>query len=318
MNPHLQLVNGVIGLALGAPPWPRLLGDLGYDLYWVGPRFTLANGLTMNPDLVLMCAKRNHCLVVEAKSGTSLKSSQLVAASQLTVTDLQRGAYVSFRATDLASFSYAIFGLENGAEEIALRLDAAAHAFPVIQFAHDSVRLVRGAVNDPILAAKLASGVSLTSAPFPRQFIPFDSTSTLAEIAAVVIAAVVKEAVKGRPHFQLEEILRNEMPLWPSIHPKERNQILGGALRVVDRLRKTTDFKYIIRPAGAPDAQHLYTVSMRVPGKNGGERLVRPETLRNWAASFMRDLQSESLPPSLPKPDEGTQSLAPLTGNKEG
>ncbi len=309
MDPHLSLVNALIGLTLGAPPWPRVLGDLSYNLEWLGPSFTLSrSGRTMNPDLVLLREDINHCLVIEAKGGSSLKMRQLEIASQMTAQDLAQSAYVSFASTQPPAFTYVIVCFEAGRDEISARLEDAGLPFAVICLSRDEIRLVRGSINDSELNASLAAGVRLpTGVPFPRQFVPFDNNSRLPEIAAAVIAHVVQAVSSGNSHFQVEDVLNSAIPLWARFHPTERRQMLGACLRVLNRLRQNTEFRHVLRPSGAPNAPNLYTVTLRIPKPGGGKRVVRQETLHNWAEQFMRQIEDAALPPGTPTPDEGTQ-----------
>ena len=307
MDPHLRLVNALIGLSVGAPPWPRVLGDLGYELYWVGPQFTLTTGRVMNPDLLLLRRDIDHALVIEAKSGTSLKQRQLTAAAEMTVSDLWQGASLVFGSRDRASFTYVLACLSPGAVEVSGQLDAGKLPFPVVSFAPQSVRIERGRVGDNELQTILESGVDLGNDLYPTQFIPFDNNSSLAEVAASLLVQIIQVIANREPHFEVQDLLEVCVPIWKRLHVNEKRQLIAASLRVIDRLRKTTDFRYVITPDPSPRTPHLYLVSLRIPRSDGGERVVRVETLRGWADEFLKSLGDQGLPPRRPIADEGTQ-----------
>ncbi len=285
------------------------MGDEDYNLYWVAPRFTLAAGGTMNPDLLFLSEVRNHALIVEAKGGTSLNLKQLENAKKVTVTDLVRGAAVHFRDPGSAQFTYLLACFESAKDEIAGRLKDGGHEFPVLSISKGGIALVYGKTADGGLNHRLYKGVELPEGPFPTQFIPFDSGSTLQEVAASVIVHIIKELSRDRPHFQVEEILSAAIPIWNWFHPAEKRQLVSAALRVINRMQKTkgTEFRRVITAAGTPQTPHLYAITHKVPRKGGGHRTIRYETLHGWANKFMESIKGRELPPIKPTPDEGTQ-----------
>jgi len=298
----------LIALSLGAPPWPNIFAQHGYDLYWVAPRFSLASGGEMNPDLIFLSTVRNVALVVEAKGGSSLSNRQLRNASALTTTDLQRAAAVSFPNAGAAQFSYVVACFENGRKEITERLDEAGYRYPVLCFFKGRLAMVRGKLADPSLDPVLRRGVDLTG-PFPTQFIPFDGRSSLGEVASSVIVYIIREIARARPHFQVEDILQQAIPIWERFHPAEKRQMVDAALRVISVMRKTrgTQFGKVMTPAGTARTPNLWAVAGRLPKSGRGFRKIRYETLHSWANKVLNEVKGKRLPPIRPRPDEGTQ-----------
>ena len=301
-------MNGLIALSLGAPPWPDIFAQHGYDLYWVAPNFSLASGGEMNPDLIFLSTVRNVALVVEAKGGSSLSDRQLRHASTLTATDLQRAAAVGFASASTAQFSYVVACFENGRQEITKRLDDAGYQYPVLCFFKNRLALVRGKLPDPSLDQVVRGGVELAG-PFPTQFIPFDGRSSLGEVASSVIVYIIREIARAQPHFQVEDMLQQAIPIWQRFHPAEKRQMVDAALRVIVVMRKTrgTQFGKVMTPAATARTPNLWAVAGRLPKPGRGFRNIRYETLHSWANKVLNEVKGKRLPPIKPRPDEGTQ-----------
>lgn len=292
MNEHLRLLNGLIGFASSVEGWPKPLREQGYVLYWVGPSYLVSNGRKSNPDLLFVSKLLNHCLIFECKSGLAIDHEQLAALRATTKENLIQGAQVTFSDPITAEFDIVIVCSSDKLQSLSGILDSGDYGFPllVIDYSTGYVHLERAPLKVEVISTTLNSGFEFDNDFWPLEFIPYDETSGLAEIASVIMPKVVSVMKSGRPYFDTDDIIRDTCPVSETLHPKEKTE-LTRKVRSILQLAKRGEFSGLLTPMpGGAQYRDKWTVSEFIK-VGDAEKHVGVRSLLKRASQFISRLK---------------------------
>lgn len=292
MNEHLRLLNGLIGFASSVEGWPKPLQEHGYVLYWVGPSYLVSNGRKSNPDLLFVSQLLNHCLIFECKSGSSIDHEQLESLMATTKENLIQGAQVSFPDPKTAEFDIVIVCSSDKSQPLSKILDSGNYGFQllVINYSTGYVHLEGAPLQAEPISTTLKSGFVFDNDVWPLEFIPYDETSELAEIASVIMPKIVSVMKSGKPHFDTDDIIRDTCPVCETLHPKEKTDLVRKVRSILQLARKA-EFSGLLTPMpGGAQYKYKWTVSESI--KVGDrEKHVGVRSLQTRASQFISRLK---------------------------
>jgi hypothetical protein len=288
LNEHLRLLNGLIGFASSVEGWPKPLQEQGYVLYWVGPSYLASNGRKSNPDLLFVSKFLNHCLIFECKSGISADNEQLETLVATTKEDLIQGAQVSFPDPKNAEFDIVIVCSSDKFQSLSKTLDGGNYGFPVlvVNCSTGYVHIERATLKAEPISTTLRNGFKFDNDIWPLEFIPYDETSELSEIASVIMPKVVSIMKSGRPHFDTDDIIRDTCPVFETLHPKEKTE-LTRKVRSILQLAKKGEFSGLLTPMpGGAQYKDKWIVSEHIKVGNV-EKKVGVRSLQKRVSQFI-------------------------------
>lgn len=292
MNEHLRLLNGLIGFASSVEGWPKPLQEQGYVLYWVGPSYLVSNGRKSNPDLLFVSKLLNHCLIFECKSGVSTDDEQLKALVATTKEDLIQKAQVSFPGPKTAEFDIVMVCSSDKSQPLSKILDSGNYGFPllVIDYSTGYAHLERAALKAEPISTILNSGFKFDNDVWPLEFIPYDETSELAEIASVIMPKVISVIKSGRPHFDMDDIIRDTCPVFETLHPKEKTELVRKVRSILQLARKGEFSGLLVPMPGGAQYENKWIASESI--KVGDrEKHVGVRSLQKRTSQFISRLK---------------------------
>lgn len=311
-----MLLNGSIGFAHSLQGWPSPLMEQGYSLYWVGPSYIVLGRNRVNPDLLFVSTRLNHCLILECKSGVTTGERQLESLAATTRDNLIQSANVTFQNPSTAEFDIVIVCFSEHSGALGKTLNAGGYSFPllVVDRVAGRASLERGRLSVNTMSAVLEKGVSFDPELWPLQFIPYDAASEPADIANCVIPKVVSLMKLGAPHFDLADIVRDTCPVSNRLHPREKTELIKK-IRSVLRLAANGEFRGLLRPIDGGQYQDKWIVTDSI--KFGGiPKKVGARSLSRRTADFISRLKSGAPFTSFEEVEEGWQPSMDLESDR--
>ena len=206
--------------------------------------------------------------------------------------DLIQKAQVSFPSPKTAEFDIVMVCSSDKSQPLSKILDSGNYDFPllVIDYSTGYAHLERAALKAEPISTILNSGFKFDNDIWPLEFIPYDETSELAEIASVIMPKVVSVIKSGRPHFDTDDIVRDTCPVFETLHPKEKTELVRK-VRLILKLARRGEFSGLLVPMpGGAQYKDKWTVSESI--KVGDrEKHVGVRSLQKRASQFISRLK---------------------------
>ncbi len=279
---HLQLVNFCIGLQMGFRKLPTPFLSHGYDLSSIGRKFTLGDGTTLVPDLLLHAARHGKSLLLEAKSGTSVDTEQLRKYRKCRAADLRDRAFCHVPSPEEHSVDTLYVINDAHIEPVRSACTRAGLDAPFLCVSSKSFQLVGASLVDSALDEELREVWPVAEGNFPdRFFLPIDDQSKQGEAIDAVLAEVVAMLDKGITSFGPGDVVRR---LVGNVNPEAIHQV-RGMNRVVREILSGVagnEFSDWLEPPGPQD---LFKVKRSI---SRHDRPARTREIRSVRAAIRK------------------------------
>jgi hypothetical protein len=299
-----KIVNLFAGMAFGSPDLPRILRDAGYVCHSIEPSFAVAPQKLVNPEIVLCSESNRHTLIVEAKSGANLKTSQLERYALISADSLVKQAFTTADAarshdvllvgmeqhterllmgTALVPSIYRVLsvvvGLEetrttkNSEGEASQPTDEVSYGLSKAEVTPQGIKRVENDFTIDQLNDAFDPLLALNWDLVPNAFLPVDHESVDWEFAELIFPEIIAAVLNGSTLVRVDELAKTFIRNWDFIAAAYKRQLL-------DRIR------YVIVVA----AQRRFSpyITFGESGSSKNEVKIKPQEKLNESPSTIR------------------------------
>lgn len=270
--------------------------NLGYQLEFIGPRFTNRDGETINPDISIKGHSESTLLLVDCKSG-GLEHKQARRYSKLTAEDV-----ISANITTLNSKSLLLdIALAGGHKAEPKLLEAEArenYGLPILIL--DNLLLQKRGdknFNNQNLEGLFIQGVRFPG-NLPTGFYPFSPDDSRSHILAEV-APVLYEMHRKDCEFSEEDLLREAHPYYDYFDDHEKSQLKARMGSILSSIHQDRDYRFVL------DKQNKWKIDSE----------MTPQRLQKCIQEFINKTEEDDKQAKLPdlfKRAQETQQTNPL------
>ena len=194
---HLDVINGVLGLACNLESYPNHLFKAGYKIARIEPKFNV--GGTINPDILFI--SDNMGLFAECKSGEHKTGANLSRYDSIQLRHLiEKGIDIS---DENMALDVGIFGKDNLIKLKQKLLEEGIDYSQVIL--SSEIKKVHGrSFKDPLLENLFSDSVVVKSKP--PLMLRFTEGSSFKRIAPYVFNTLMSRSLSGKTQFKVQEI----------------------------------------------------------------------------------------------------------------
>jgi hypothetical protein len=243
LSEHTLLMNVIICLTRKNKDLPSSLYNLGYQLEFIGPRFTTRMGEPVNPDISIKGHSERTLFLVDCKSG-GLKHKQAQIYAKLTPEDV-----ISAGVSGLDSKGLIVdvaFAGGNKAEPKLLEAEALGnYGLPILIL--DNLLLQKRGDNEfknQNLEGLFSQGVTFRG-KLPTGFYPFSPDDSRSHILAE-IAPVLYEMHRRDCEFSEDDLLEKAHPYYECFDDQEKRQLKSRIGSILSSIPKEHDYRFLI------------------------------------------------------------------------
>lgn len=194
---HLDVINGVLGLACNLESYPNHLFKAGYKIARIEPKFNI--GGTINPDILFI--SENMGLFAECKSGEHKIGANLSRYDSIQLRHLvEKGIDIS---DENMALDVGIFGKDNLVKLKHKLLEEGIDYSQVIL--SNEIKKIHGrSFKDPLLENLFSYSVAVKSKP--PLMLRFTGESSNKRIAPFVFNTLMSRSLSGKTQFKVQEI----------------------------------------------------------------------------------------------------------------
>jgi hypothetical protein len=194
---HLDVVNGVLGLACNLESYPNHLFKAGYKIARIEPKFNV--GGTVNPDILFVSDNMGlfaECKSGEYKTGANLGKYDLIQLRHL----IEKGIDIS---DENMALDIGIFGKANLIKLNQKLLEEGIDYSQVI-LSSEIKKIYGRSFKDPLLESLFSDSVVVKSKP--PLMLRFTEGSDFKRIAPFVFNTLMSRSLYGKTQFKVQEI----------------------------------------------------------------------------------------------------------------
>lgn len=270
---ELRLVNAFYGFCVQGDDWPSPLAELGYRPCGVEREIRVVldgTDRTVVPDFICASAMGQHAICLEAKSKTvhpdqAARYKAIRPSSLLNTGNLP----AEIDPPQLTHDTVYAAAREN-AQSVAAQLMRFGVPFPVIAADELRFELESGVISRREIQQLFAASIDVSASIWPLHYVPFNSNSSVGEMAPFVSNAVAEFIIKGQ-NFSGDDVAARATPHWVQCGSKERQAIRDKVVQLLNTAVANELQGYLIRLG----LQRFWNVSYRPFGFQALARLSR-------------------------------------------
>lgn len=194
---HLDVINGVLGLAYNLESYPNHLFKAGYKIARIEPKFNV--GSTINPDILFI--SDNMGLFAECKSGEHKIGANLSRYDSIQLRHLvEKGIDIS---DENMALDVGIFGNDN-LIKLKHRLLEEGIDYSQVILSNEIKKIHGRTFKDPLLESFFSYSVAVNSKP--PLILRFTEGSSNKRIAPFVFNTLMSRSLSGKTQFKVQEI----------------------------------------------------------------------------------------------------------------
>jgi hypothetical protein len=243
LSEHTLLMNVIICLTRKSRDLPSSLFDQGYQLEYIGLKFTNRAGEEIHPDLSIKGHSESTLLLVDCKSG-GLKHLQAQRYSKLTPEDIVSASVTRLDSKGLI-LDVTFAGTDKAGPKLLEAESRENYGLPIVIF--DRFLLQKqgpGKFRNPNLESLFNQGVTFPKR-CPTGFYPFSPDDSRAHILTEV-ASVLFEMHRKQCEFSEEEVLKEAHPFYDNFDDDERNQLKGRLGSILSEIPQEKDYRWVL------------------------------------------------------------------------
>jgi len=236
-------MNVIICLTRKSRDLPSSLYTQGYQLEYIGPKFTNRAGEEIHPDLSIKGHSESTLLLVDCKSG-GLKPLQALRYSKLVPEDIVSAGVTSLDSKGLI-VDVTFAGTAKAAPKLLEAESKGNYGLPIVIFNQILLqKLGPGKFKNPNLEGLFSKGI-VFSKKCPTGFYPFSPDDSRAHILTE-IAPVLFEMHRKESEFSEEDLLKAAHPFYDNFDDVERNQLKGRLGSILSEIPQEEAYRWVL------------------------------------------------------------------------